>query len=264
MTSAAGHHGTKVTSDAASRQSPIREGAGPVAADSLAAESVREGGGFAQNRDAEPLKVKGANSTLATTDTSAALELAPSVDGASRAGPKPGEVEDLMEARPRGVRDSAPRSSTADTTTTRTSTDVAAGRGAPDGTQQSPEPSSSQHAHHHQHHHQHHHKQHDQNESHQGETAPSYVKADVTDRLPHAKPKGANLIEGGFDSDDTKNASFNSEIGTENDPGRLAELKFQKITTGTALDGGSGSNELGGTSAKADSKFDALKLDEEA
>jgi hypothetical protein len=36
------------------------------------------------------------------------------------------------------------------------------------------------------------------------------------------------LTEGGFESDDSKNASFNQEIGTENDPGRLAEEKMQR------------------------------------
>jgi len=36
------------------------------------------------------------------------------------------------------------------------------------------------------------------------------------------------LKEGGFDSDDSKNASFTSDIGDENDPGRVAEMKFAK------------------------------------
>jgi hypothetical protein len=36
------------------------------------------------------------------------------------------------------------------------------------------------------------------------------------------------LTKGGFESDDSKNASFNQEIGTKNDPGRLAEEKMQR------------------------------------
>ena len=56
--------------------------------------------------------------------------------------------------------------------------------------------------------------------------APTYVKADVLDRVQHAKPKGKNLHEGGID-DDAPNASSTGEIGTENDPGRLAEQKFE-------------------------------------
>lgn len=42
-------------------------------------------------------------------------------------------------------------------------------------------------------------------------------------------PKGANLQEGGFDSDDRKNASFTADIGTENDPGRAAEQTIQTL-----------------------------------
>lgn len=46
-------------------------------------------------------------------------------------------------------------------------------------------------------------------------------------------PKGKNLTEGGFDGD-AKNASFNQDIGGKNDPGRLAEQKFQKENADTA------------------------------
>lgn len=42
-----------------------------------------------------------------------------------------------------------------------------------------------------------------------------------------AKPKGKNLTEGGFDNSASKNASFNSDIGTKQDPGRVAESRFQ-------------------------------------
>lgn len=46
-------------------------------------------------------------------------------------------------------------------------------------------------------------------------------------RRSGSRPKGANLKEGGFESDDTKNVSFNSEIGSENDPGLAAERSFE-------------------------------------
>lgn len=49
-------------------------------------------------------------------------------------------------------------------------------------------------------------------------------------------PKGVNLQEGGFDSDDRKNASFTADIGTENDPGRQAEKTFAALNA----DGGVG------------------------
>jgi hypothetical protein len=42
-------------------------------------------------------------------------------------------------------------------------------------------------------------------------------------------PKGSRLTEGGFESDDERNASFTSEIGSENDPGRKAERAFERI-----------------------------------
>lgn len=69
-------------------------------------------------------------------------------------------------------------------------------------------------------------------------------------------PKGKNITEGGFESNDSKNASWNSEIWTKNDPGRLAEDKMQRTNADAGFDagqprqkGGSGDNtydNLGG------------------
>ncbi|KAK2746465.1 hypothetical protein FQN57_003091 [Myotisia sp. PD_48] len=73
-----------VTSDPSRLAQPVKEGAGAVAADSLAAESVRDGGIFSENRDSQPLGVKGGNSTLATTDTSAARMVPPTLDAEAR------------------------------------------------------------------------------------------------------------------------------------------------------------------------------------
>jgi hypothetical protein len=66
------------------------------------------------------------------------------------------------------------------------------------------------------------------------ETAPSYVTAQSA-TYPGG-PKGKNLTEGGFESDDTKNASFTSDIGSKNDPGRLAEEKMQRENADAAGD----------------------------
>lgn len=41
------------------------------------------------------------------------------------------------------------------------------------------------------------------------------------------KPKGKDITEGGFDSG-APNASFNQEIGTKKDPGRVAEGEFER------------------------------------
>ena len=54
--------------------------------------------------------------------------------------------------------------------------------------------------------------------------APSYVNSQADGGLP----KGKNLSEGGFESNDDKNASFTTDIGGKDDPGRLAEEKFQR------------------------------------
>lgn len=61
-----------------------------------------------------------------------------------------------------------------------------------------------------------------------------------------AKPKGKNLTEGGFDSDPAKNASFNSDIGTSQDPGRLAENRFQHEMAGVDAYGGAGPRDKAG------------------
>lgn len=88
-------------------------------------------------------------------------------------------------------------------------------------------------------------------------TAPSYVNSQYQDR---GGPHGKNLTEGGFESNDRKNASFNQEIGTKNDPGRLAEQKFQRINADAAGDAGM-PRQKGMT---GDNEFDALGGDTRA
>lgn len=65
--------------------------------------------------------------------------------------------------------------------------------------------------------------------------APSYVSNQYQSG---GQPKGKNLTEGGFESNDAKNASFNSEIGGKNDPSRLAEQKMQRENAQSASDAG--------------------------
>jgi hypothetical protein len=69
-----------------------------------------------------------------------------------------------------------------------------------------------------------------------GTLAPTYVNASEL-REAEQKPKGKNLTEGGFD-DDAKNTNSVSEIGTEDDPGRLAEEKFERINAQPGSDAG--------------------------
>lgn len=74
--------------------------------------------------------------------------------------------------------------------------------------------------------------------------APSYV-SDVTGDLSHSKPQGKNLHEGGFDSDPKYNASFNSNIGSKNDPGRVGESKMQHRQAASGPDAGGGPRQKG-------------------
>jgi hypothetical protein len=67
--------------------------------------------------------------------------------------------------------------------------------------------------------------------------ASTYVNADQLDQPLNPKPKGKNIQEGGFGSD-APNASFNSDIGTDEDPGRLAEAKFQRENAESGPDAG--------------------------
>ena len=73
-----------------------------------------------------------------------------------------------------------------------------------------------------------------QGSSHAG-VAPTYVNSQY---VHGGGAKGKNITEGGFDSSDAKNASFNNEIGTKKDPGRLAEQKmFKENADGSASAG---------------------------
>ena len=74
----------QVRQDPAGSQNPIHESTGAVASDSLAAESVREGGAFANNPNSAPSGVSGSKSTLANTDTSAATTLDAAPDATAR------------------------------------------------------------------------------------------------------------------------------------------------------------------------------------
>lgn len=85
--------------------------------------------------------------------------------------------------------------------------------------------------------------------------APTYVTNVLS--AGHTKPKGKNITEGGFDDDPKNNASFNSDIGTEDDPARGAELQFQKRVAATV---GSGPRQSGVT---GDGQYDVLETDQQ-
>lgn len=167
----------------------IEEKPGPITSDSLAAESTRSGGAFAANPDSEPQGVAGPNSTFTTTNTSGALRLDPAPDAEARL-----ETDEQML----GAGDAHLRvGDTKDAAVTNTH-----GSNETGGTTR------------------------------KVEKAPSYVTSYLARQNGYGYPqvpKGKNLKEGGFESDDRMNASFNSDIGMENDPGRVAERVFETV-----------------------------------
>lgn len=90
------------------------------------------------------------------------------------------------------------------------------------------------------------------------ETAPSYVNNQYV--RDNGGPHGKNLKEGGFETEGVENASFGTDIGGENDPGRLAEEKFQKISANNV--GMTGSQTKDGTTS--DTQYESLERDESA
>jgi hypothetical protein len=84
------------------------------------------------------------------------------------------------------------------------------------------------------------------------------------DNLPEepTKPKGRNIKEGGFDFDDAENASFTAEIGSEKDPGRVAEQKLQRENTQAGQDAGARPRQKG--IERGGMGYESLKTDEEA
>lgn len=90
------------------------------------------------------------------------------------------------------------------------------------------------------------------------DAAPSYVNSVQSQGGSSAKPKGKNITEGGFDDDPSKNASFNSDIGTEDDPGRQAENDL--LRKSQAVSGSSAPRQNMGEGEK--SQYDVLKDDQ--
>ena len=92
------------------------------------------------------------------------------------------------------------------------------------------------------------------------DAAPGYVASVVSEASKTGKPKGKNITEGGFDDDPSNNASFTSDIGTENDPGRKAEGDMQKVAQSAV--GGTGPRQAPGESDN--SQYDVLATDQSA
>ena len=90
------------------------------------------------------------------------------------------------------------------------------------------------------------------------DAAPGYVASVVSNPGQSGKPKGKNITEGGFDEGDDQNASFNSDIGDKNDPGRKAENDMQRMTQ--ASSGSTAPRQKMGDSDN--SQYDVLETDQ--
>lgn len=193
-----GQRSSKVTTDPAASRQPIEEPSGPVANDSLAAESVRHGGAFADNWGAEPMGVSGQQSTLKNTDTSSASTLPSAPKGAMR------EDRQRQTKYPEGLggQGNFPGRHLPETGYTGGPTTTKKQMGLHGGEYPASEKMGGQQA--------------------------AAASSSGYQSNPNQKPKGKNLTEGGFESSDRNNASFNSEIGSKQDPGRAAENKFQR------------------------------------
>ncbi|KAI4842892.1 hypothetical protein E4T44_07054 [Aureobasidium sp. EXF-8845] len=160
--------GTKVTTDPQTTSDPKIEKPGTVTSDSLAAESLQNGGTFGLGNHAAASQQPSASTTTNNTDTSGATTLPAAPDAEARQALE-GWNEDAQFNSARGV-----HGNNSGTATPPTSSYLA-------------------------------------NSSIAGFTA----------------PHGKNITEGGFDGT-APNASFNSDIGGENDPGRKALRDMQK------------------------------------
>ena len=217
-----------------------QEATGQIASDSLAAESLKSGGAFASGH-ATASSQPGASSTFATTDTSGASKLNPAPDASARddgdrnantkypeaAGPAPSFDGTHTLAGSTGGPSSAKHGSTHQP--------GGSGGGAAYETNTSGATGTS------------------------GE---QYRSSQVSGPAPtvygsHAsegqlKPKGANLTEGGFGGDSRK--ADGAEIGSRDDPGRVAEEEFQRRDA--AVGGGAGARQ---TELDTEGAYDALR-----
>ncbi|KAJ9638833.1 hypothetical protein H2201_004641 [Coniosporium apollinis] len=221
--------GTKVTTDPASKNA-INEAVGTVASDSLAAESVKSGGSFGEgNPKAGVSSQPGSSSTLANTDTSGARTIPPAPNAGAREAQEGGDATDLLDTG-RGQGKAAGKGPTYNTPADEAAAAKRSGEtgGKPYNTTTGSGANAG--------------------------TAPTAISVDqsVKDK---SGPHGKNITEGGFDPD-LPNASFNNEIGTENDPGRLAEVKLAQQTAQAGGDAGGGPRQ---TKISNDGQYDVLE-----
>jgi len=219
-----------------------QEGAGAVASDSLAADSSRAGGGFSENRNSDPLSVSGSNSTLNTTDTSGATKLDPAPDAQEREAKSAWQETSDSAKGPGGVKYAEGAGGQGDFSGHHSQQGYV---GGPSSGQQQQSGSGAQYN--------------TSEGAYSADPAPSYVSSGYSDPAQSGKPHGKNITEGGFDADPSKNASFTSDIGDKNDPGRAAENQFQRQGMESGLDAGGGPRQKEIT---GDGQYDSLETEQ--
>ncbi|KAL3468018.1 hypothetical protein BJX64DRAFT_282904 [Aspergillus heterothallicus] len=217
-----GQRGVKITTDPASER-PIQEPSGPVVGDSLAAESFNHGGAYSENRGANPLGVTGKNTTTNVTDTSAAREIPSAANARERDEPSTKQrYPDALGGQAEYPGTHVPETGYVGGSTA-AKKDLGVGQkeyhASEKLTQSSNKPSQSQ-----------------QQSTGAGarasgsgyQTRSATAAQQKQQQYSTAAAGQGSGHQGDFPSDPKYNASFNSEIGSEDDPGRLAEQKFQR------------------------------------
>lgn len=218
------------------------EPAGPVASDSLAAESVRRQGKFGENKDNQPMGVQGSHSTLANTDTSNATKLQAAPDAEARLDKEEEEegqsqrhsqTQARVQERTKSHGDEQQQQEKHGQSQTYSKTSGASPSAAGSGSSVN--------------------------------TAPHYVDP-VLGRVQDSKPKGKNLTEGGFEDAASQNASLNADIGSKKDPGLQAEREMGARNAQNAPGPYSkgGPDLMGGSEKKTNASYNVLKSEDDA
>jgi len=243
-------YGTKVTKDPEAFNKPINESSGIITSDSLAAESLRSGGSF--GNDASGISDQPSRGTTTNnTDISNATVLDPAPDAEARLATEEWNENAQLNAG-RGLGKAAGRGPTWNIPDSSKSSGENYSQGGPvQSTNSSSGPdyptggqSGTSQAHTG--------AQDQSGSTRNADPAPTSMQRNVD--VSSMKPHGRNITEGGFD-ENAPNASFDSDIGDKNDPGRLAEQKFQREDAQAGFDAGSGPRQ---TKITGDGQFDAL------
>ncbi|KAL4984601.1 hypothetical protein BDW68DRAFT_166724 [Aspergillus falconensis] len=207
-----GQRGVKNTTDPLSNRT-INEPSGSVLKDSLAAESVSHGGSFNENRNAEPIGATSQNTTTNTTDTSAATKLSSASNAREREEPHGSQrYPDAL-----GGQAEFPGAHIPETGYVGGSTAAKKDLGINKPNYPASEKLNSQS------------KSQAQSRTQANASGSGYQTRSATAAQKKQNDSSATAGQGGeFPSDPKYNASFNSELGSEDDPGRLAEQKFQR------------------------------------